>query len=62
MLEGLYVHFHSQITARELLKSWLLVNADGMEYTPENVVKLADLYPGFVDVSYLMNVWKEIIK
>ena len=62
MIEGSYVHHHSQITARYWLKLWLVVNADGMEYTPENGVKLANLFPGFVDVSYLMDVWKEVIQ
>ncbi len=61
MLEGTYVHYHSKVTARECLGLWLLVNADGMEYTPENGVKLADLFPGFVDVAFLMNVWKELL-
>ena len=45
MIEGSYVHHHSHITARYLLKLWLLVNAEGMEYTPENGVKLANLFP-----------------
>jgi len=62
MLEGTYVHHHSQVSARDLLTLWLMVNArGGMKYTPENGVKLADLFPGFVDVSFLMNVWKELV-
>lgn len=60
MLEGTLVHPHSQMTARKELGLWLIVNAEGMEYTQENGVKLADLFPGFVDVSFLMNVWKEL--
>ena len=60
MLEGVAIHPHSKITAKNLLLLWLLDNTDGMEHTPENAVKLANLYPGFVDVSYLMNVWEEL--
>lgn len=52
----------SKVSARDLLINWLEENASGVSYSPENGVKLADMYPGFVDVSYLMNVWKEIIK
>lgn len=60
MLEGNLIHPHSTTTARDIVGLWLIVNADGMEYTPENGAKLADLFPGFVDVSFLMNVWKEL--
>lgn len=57
-----YVAPISKVSGRDILLAWLLKNAEGMEYTPENGVRLADMYPGWVDVSYLMNVWKEIAK
>lgn len=60
MLEETYVHHHSQVSARDLLTLWLMVNARGMKYSPENGQKLADLFPGFVDVSFLINVWEEL--
>lgn len=60
MLEGTYVHHHSKVSARDLLTLWLMVNARGMKYSPGNGAKLADLFLGFVDVSFLMNIWKEL--
>jgi len=56
-----YVAPISNVSARDILSAWLRENAEGMEYIPVNGVILADKFPGFVDVSYLMNVWKEVV-
>ena len=60
MLEGSYIHPISNVNASDLLKRWLLVHAAGIDFTPENAGRLADMYPGFVDVSFLVNVWRDL--
>lgn len=59
MLEGSYIHPVSDVNAFDLLKRWLLVHAAGLDFTPENAVLLADMYPGFVDVAFLVKVWRD---
>ena len=51
----------SETTARDVLL-WLQEMGKNMPKDEESAVILADLYPGFVDVSYLLHVWKEIDK
>ncbi|MBO5919382.1 MAG: hypothetical protein J6Q34_02690 [Bacteroidales bacterium] len=53
------VHRQSTVTAREILKLWLMEIGKDMPKDENSAVILANLFPGFVDVSYLLKVWRE---
>lgn len=52
----------SDVSARHILEIWLAEFGQDLPKDEISAVILAKLFPGFIDVSYLYHVWKEMDK